>query len=316
MSLRNILNQFNIAKQCRQYNLSLWQCPGFLTIVMGVTTLIVMSGTYLIANHYAEEPEVAALIVIIVTAIIFVIGYLIVNSFNYLAEANRMKSEFVGIVSHQLRTPLSALKWALGLLIKEEALSEEQRKEYLEIVKSSNNRMIKLVNDLLDISRIERGKIDIKPQKFSLAKLAQESVSDLELAARKNNVKIELKNDENLPDVWADPSRIRLVLQNLLDNAVKYSNDNGRVEVKIGREGDNLRCEIIDNGVGISVSQQSQVFQKFFRSDNIKKNQVEGTGLGLFIVKAIIEMSKGKVDFESKEGKGSNFWFTIPIIKF
>lgn len=315
MNLKNIYNQLNVFKQCRQYNLPIWQCPNFLTIVMGIVTMIAMFGTYMIANHYSDEPEMAALTVIIVTVIVFIIGYFIVNSFNYLAEASRLKSEFVSIASHQLRTPLSALKWAMNILMGDASLSEEKRREYLEIIKMSNERMIKLVNDLLDVSRIEQGRIDLKPEKFSLVNLTKEIINEVRPLAQKNNIFLNLEAMENLPDAWADSSRIHLVIQNLLENAIKYTEAGGSVRVVFKKQGDYLRVEIIDNGVGIPLDEQGRVFQKFFRSDNAKKNQVEGTGLGLFIVKAIVEMSKGKVDFESKKNEGSTFWFVIPIAK-
>lgn len=315
MGFKKICDQLNIIKQCRQYNLSIWQCPNFLTIVMGIVTMIAMFGTYMIANHYSDEPEMAALVVIAVTIVVFVIGYFIVQSFSFLAEANRLKSEFVGIASHQLRTPLSSLKWAMNILMDDASLSEEKRREYLEIIKTSNERMIKLVNDLLDVSRIEQGRIDLKPEKFSFVNLAKDIINEVRPLARKNNISLNLDAMENLPEAWVDPSRIHLAFQNLLENAIKYTGEGGTVRAVLKKQGNYLRSEIIDTGVGIPLDEQDRVFQKFFRSDNVKKNQVEGTGLGLFIVKAIVEMSKGKVGFESKENEGSAFWFTIPIAK-
>ena len=315
MNLKSIYDQLNVFKQCRQYNLSIWQCPNFLTIVMGIVTMASMIGTYIIANQYSDEPEMAALMVIIVTIIVFIIGYFIVNSFNYLAEANRLKSEFVGIASHQLRTPLSALKWAMNILMDDLSLDESKKHEYMEIIKMSNERMIKLVNDLLDVSRIEQGRIDLKPEKFSLINLAKEIVNEVEPLAQKNNISLNLEAAENLPDIWADPSRIHLIVQNLLENAIKYTGKGGAVRAIFKKQGNYLRGEIIDNGVGISSDEQARVFQKFFRSDNARRNQVEGTGLGLFLVKAIAEMSKGKVGFTSQENKGSAFWFMLPIVK-
>lgn len=313
MSFKDIFKQLNVVKQCRQYNLSIWQCPSFLTILMGIVTMIAMIGTYVIANRYSDEPEMAALMVIIVTIIVFIISYFIINSFNYLAEANRLKSEFVGIASHQLRTPLSALKWAMNILMDDKSLDDAKKREYLDIVKTSNERMIKLVNDLLDVSRIDQGRMDLKPEKFSLQNLAKEIIEELKLTAQKNNISLNIELEGDLPDVWADVSRVHLVFQNLMENAIKYSISGGMVRAVFKKQGGFARCEIIDNGVGIPVNQQERVWQKFFRSDNAKKNQVEGTGLGLFIVKAIVEMSRGKVGFQSQEDKGSVFWFTIPI---
>lgn len=315
MKLKNVFDQLNVFKQCRQYNLSAWQCPNFLTIIMGIVTMIAMIGTYMISSRYSSEPEMAALTVIVVTIIVFIIGYFIVNSFSYLAEANRLKSEFVGIASHQLRTPLAALKWAMNILMDDSSLDKGKQKEYLEIIKTSNERMIKLVNDLLDVSRIDQGRIDLKPEKFSLVELTQEIINEVRPLAQKNSILLTLETQGSLGEAWADPSRIHLILQNLLENAIKYTETGGTVKAILKNQGGYLRAEIADSGVGIPAAEQSHVFQKFFRSDNVKKNQVEGTGLGLFIVKAITEMSKGKVGFESKEKQGSTFWFEIPKVK-
>lgn len=314
MNFKNILDQLNFIKQCQRYNLGLWQCPGFLTLMMGLVTIAAMLGTYFIASRYTEEPGIVALIVLITTAIIFIIGYFIVISFNRLAEVNQMKSEFVSIVSHQLRTPLSSLKWSLNLLMRGKlGKIDSKQEEYLKIIEESNERMIKLVNDLLDVSRIEQRRLDLRPEKISLSNLVKDLILEMTPLAQANNVLIKMEIDDNLPDVLADPARLRLAIGNLLDNAIKYIKEKGKVKIKLNRKDDQVKCEIEDNGVGIPEYQKNQVFQKFFRSENIMKYQIKGTGLGLFIAKAIIEASGGEIGFTSQEGIGSTFWFTLPI---
>jgi signal transduction histidine kinase len=281
---------------------------------MGVVTIGAMLGTYLVAYFFVDQPEVVALIVLITTGVIFIIGHFIINSFVYLAEANRMKSEFVSITSHQLRTPLSAVKWSLNLLMDERLHSLDQKqKEYFEIIKTSNNRMIRLVNDLLDVSRIEQGRLDLKPARFSLSEVARDFVAEVTPIAEGRKISLNLEIEEGLPDGWADAERVRLAFQNLVDNAIKYSDEGGAVKIKLSRFGNFLKCEIQDNGVGIPEHQKTEVFQKFFRSDNVRKYQTEGTGLGLFIAKGIIGASGGKIGFNSEENRGSTFWFTLPI---
>lgn len=314
MNFKNILDQLNFIKQCQRYNLGLWQCPGFLILMMGLVTIAAMLGTYFIASYYTEEPGIVALIVLITTAIIFIIGYFIVISFNRLAEVNQMKSEFVSIVSHQLRTPLSSLKWSLNLLMRGKlGKIDSKQEEYLKIIEESNERMIKLVNDLLDVSRIEQGRLDLKPERISLSGLVKEIILEVTPLAQANNVLIEMEIDDNLPSVFADPVRLRLAIQNLIDNAIKYIKEKGKVKIKLNKKNSQVKCQIEDNGVGIPDYQKNQVFQKFFRSENIMKHQIKGTGLGLFIAKAIIEASEGEIGFTSQEGVGSTFWFTLPI---
>ncbi|PIZ72228.1 MAG: hypothetical protein COY11_00400 [Candidatus Portnoybacteria bacterium CG_4_10_14_0_2_um_filter_44_20] len=283
---------------------------------MGVVTIGTMLGTYLIAYFFVDQPEIVALIVIIATGIIFIVGHFIISGFVYLAEANRMKSEFVSITSHQLRTPLSAVKWSLNLLMDERWQKLDQKqKEYFEIMKTSNNRMIRLVNDLLDVSRIEQGRLDMRPGKFSLDDMIRDLIAEITPIARDGGVSLGFEVEGGVPEGWADAERVRLALQNLVDNAVKYSNDGGAVKIKLGRFGNFLKCEVHDNGVGIPEHQKADVFQKFFRSDNVRKYQTEGTGLGLFIAKGIVDALGGKIGFSSKENQGSDFWFTIPIAK-
>jgi len=283
---------------------------------MGVVTIGTMLGTYLIAYFFVDQPEIVALIVIIATGIIFIVGHFIISGFVYLAEANRMKSEFVSITSHQLRTPLSAVKWSLNLLMDERWQKLDQKqKEYFEIMKTSNNRMIRLVNDLLDVSRIEQGRLDMRPGKFYLDDMIRDLIAEITPIARDGGVSLGFEVEGGVPEGWADAERVRLALQNLVDNAVKYSNDGGAVKIKLGRFGNFLKCEVHDNGVGIPEHQKADVFQKFFRSDNVRKYQTEGTGLGLFIAKGIVDALGGKIGFSSKENQGSDFWFTIPIAK-
>lgn len=314
MEAKKFLKQLNFIRQCREYNLFLWQCPSFLVIITGLITISVMLLTYFIAAFFSSEPETVALIVIVTTGILMIIDYFIIQGFEQLALANQMKTEFVNIVSHQLRTPLSIIKWSLNLITEKNKRDfDESSLEQLEIIKQSNQRMTDLVNDLLNVARIEQNRLGIKPEKTDLVAVVQELIKEYAALANASNIKIILEADNNLPLIWADRQKIKLVLQNLLENAIQYTKGQGETQVRLKRQNKNVRCEIQDNGVGIPKEEQGQVFQKFFRSQNIMKYQTEGTGLGLFIAKAIIEASKGKIGFQSQEGSGSIFWTELPI---
>jgi len=319
MPFKTILKKLDFMAECRKYGLGFWQCPNSLFLVMGIIIIVAMIATYFIGIHFVE-PELVIVIVCVVTIILLIIGHSLVNSFARIAEANRMKSEFVSIVSHQLRTPLSGLKWSINLLLGRRLgkLTEKQRK-YLEIINESNNRMIKLVNDLLNVSRIEQRKLELKPRTFFIKDLIEEVVRESKLLAESRKVKLSFTLSRNLPKVSADPEKIRLVIQNLIDNAIKYCKDEGGlVEVKANMDGKNkkmLMISVKDNGLGIPYFLQKQIFNKFSRGDNLIKQKVEGAGLGLFIAKGIVNLSGGKINFKSREGKGSIFWFTLPISK-
>lgn len=317
MSLKAILKKLDFMTECKRYSLSFWQCPNSLFLVMGAIIIVAMLLTYWIGIHFVE-PEIVISIVSIVTIILLVIGHSLVNSFTRIAEASRMKSEFVSIVSHQLRTPLSALKWSLDLL-RSKRLGEfnDKQKEYLDIINESGIKMIKLINDLLNVTRIEQGKVTMQFKPFSIGELIEEAVKELKMLAQAHNVKINFKNNKKLPSVYADPDKIRMVIQNLIDNAIKYSKkDGGWVEISAERDERNkkmIRVSIKDNGLGISGFLKKQVFGKFFRGESLVRQKVEGTGLGLFIARGFVKICGGDIGFASEQGKGSTFWFTIPI---
>ena len=315
MSPKEILSQLNIPGQCKRYGISLWQYPQFLFLVMGLVITTSTLTAYAIGTRYVEDPRMVALMVLLTTAILFIIAVIITNSFERLAEANRMKSEFVSIVSHQLRSPLSNLKWAIELLMSGKlGKIEEKQTEYFKILKENSDRMGELIKDLLIVSRIETAKLPIKKMEFSLEDLVKELIKEFTPFARASNVEIKFLNKENLPKIFADQSQIRLVIENFLDNAIRYIKGIGVVEIKIESQEKNIYFEIKDTGVGIPKEEKKYIFQKFFRSENVLRYQTQGSGLGLYISKAIIEKSEGEIGFKSQEGIGSTFWFTLPLI--
>ena len=313
MKKEEIINQLNIFSLCKKYNLPIWECPHFLFLIMGIIIIVTTLLAYFIGTHYIEDPRVVALIVLLVTAILIVITFIIIRSFERLAEANRMKSEFISIVSHQLRSPLSNLRWAIELLMSGRlGKIEKKQVEYFKILKENSARMRELISDLLIVSRIETAKLPLKKREFALEDLVKDLISEFQPFARASNVEIKLKIAKNLPKTFGDPSRIRLVVENLLDNAIRYTKDRGIVEINISKKQNAVLFQIKDNGVGIPEEDKKYIFQKFFRSGNILKQQTQGSGLGLYISKAIIERSGGKIGFSSQEGIGSTFWFTLP----
>ncbi len=309
-----IFEQLNVPKQCKRYGLSLWQCPSFLFLLMGIIICLVSIVSYLIGTRYIAEPRIVALIVLIISMILLALATIITNSFERLAEANRMKSEFISIVSHQLRAPLSNLTWVIELLMSGRVGKiEEEQVEYLKILKENSDRMKDLVKDLLIVSRIESARLSLRKEEFSLEELTKEIIKEFEHFAKASNCQIEFSAEKNLPKIFGDRYQIRQVIENLLDNAIRYTKGRGKVKIRIKKEKKFIHFEIEDNGIGIPKEDQKFIFQKFFRASNVLKYKTQGTGLGLYIAKAIVERSGGKIGFKSQEGAGSTFWFKLPI---
>jgi len=312
MIFKKICEQLNFINQCKKYNVALSQCPIYLSIITGLITIIAMISTYILAIRYTS-PEIVALIVIAVTMILVIINHFIIQSFEKLAEANKMKSEFIGIISHQLRTPLTGIKWTINLLMKECGKINNHGFQELKEIEENNERMIKLVNDLLNINKIEQENMRFVLEKTDIKKIIEKIVKDYSLFAKAKNVEIKFETKIDLLPITIDREKVEIVIRNLIDNAIKYIKDKGEIKIRLIKNGKIVRCEIEDNGVGIPKEDYKNIFQKFFRGKNIMKHETVGTGLGLFITKSIIKKLKGKIGFQSQENKGTTFWFELPI---
>ncbi|PIR73152.1 MAG: hypothetical protein COV26_00020 [Candidatus Nealsonbacteria bacterium CG10_big_fil_rev_8_21_14_0_10_36_23] len=226
----------------------------------------------------------------------------------------RMKTEFVSIAAHQLRTPLSAIKWTLRMLLDGDlgGITVEQ-KNFIEKTYGSNERMIALINDLLSVARIEEGKYLYKPILTDIELVVKFVINSFKEEIKRKKLKFEFKKTEKkLPLVLIDVEKMRLAIQNLFDNAIRYTHPDGKVTVSLKRVKKEIEVSIKDTGVGIPKDQQERVFTKFFRAANVMRMQTDGSGLGLFITKNIIEAHGGKIWFESEENKGSTFHFSLP----
>lgn len=232
-------------------------------------------------------------------------------------EVDRMKSEFVSTVSHELRTPMTSIKGFAELLLMGAAgsLSEPQSR-YLEVIRDNADRMSDLVNDLLDISRIESGRTVLDLQELDLVQLVDEVATNhvRELVRRENKpMEVALETPESLPLVNGDNDRIRQILINLLDNAYHYTPANGNIVISATQVGDRVAISVSDSGIGISQENQEKIFDRFYRSDEAVVQQIPGTGLGLAIVQSLVEMHGGEISVSSEIGQGSIFTVYLPI---
>lgn len=228
-------------------------------------------------------------------------------------EVDKMKSEFISIASHQLRTPLTAIKTYAHLL--SGGFSGKLNKKqtlFLEIILGSIERMNDLINTLLDISRIEEGMLAIARQFVNLEQLTEEVVAELRPAVKAKKQKLTIDYQTDDLNATTDPVLVREVCSNLVSNAVKYTPEGGKIDITIAANQQSFVFSVTDSGYGIPKAEHSRVFTKFYRGGNIVDKDTGGTGLGLYLVKQIADQLDGKVTFKSKEGEGSCFVFRLP----
>jgi PAS domain S-box-containing protein len=227
-------------------------------------------------------------------------------------EVDRMKSEFIGTVSHELRTPLTSIKGSLGLLLDGEAKLDPEVAELLGVSKRNVDRLVRLVNDILDLSKIEAGKLELLLQAIAPSRLCQDSIAGVSGFARRVGVNIDCQIHGELPKVLADPDRVVQVLTNLLSNALKFSPRGETVRLSARREQNQVRFEVADRGPGIPLEFRDKLFTRFAQADRQQREQ-EGTGLGLAISQALVLKHGGQIECQSEPGQGATLWFTLPL---
>jgi len=229
----------------------------------------------------------------------------------------KMKTDFVSLSAHQLRTPLSGMKWAIKMILEGDLgkLNKEQ-KDFMEGVYESNERMICLVRDLLNVARIEEGKYLYRLSLGDIGQIVQREIDGYKNLVKQKKLKVEIKRPKKiLHKVMADVEKMKIAVRNIFNNAIKYTSPGGKIIISLKGNEKEIEVQIADTGLGIPQHEQEKVFTKFFRGTNIKKIDTEGTGLGLYITKNIIEAHGGRIWFKSKENKGTTFYFTIPVKK-
>lgn len=234
-----------------------------------------------------------------------------------LRDLDALKSQFVSVTAHQLRTPLAGIKWTLYALLEGKVGKLNlQQKKFSNDAYAATMRLIELVNDLLDVARLEEGRFGFKKKRQALVPVVKKVFENFERAAREKGIAFSLvlpKSTVLLLDF--DEERIRIVLENLMDNAIKYTPPGGSVAVTLRKDKEAVRIEVADTGIGMPEDQAQKVFTKFFRAENAQLLQTSGTGLGLYLAKNIVEHHGGSMFFTTKENKGSVFTFVLPIPK-
>lgn len=228
-------------------------------------------------------------------------------------QIDKSKTEFVSLASHQLRTPLSAIKWYAEILFKKKSgkLSKKQKK-YLDEIYRGNERMIGLVDMMLNVSRLDAGKIKNEPKDFNVKNFIDEIIVEQKFEIKKKKQKVSFECEDKKLNMFADHDLIRMILQNLISNAIKYTPEKGEIFCRVSENGEGILFEVADTGIGIPENQQDRIFKKLFRASNAFPHDPDGNGLGLYMVKSVVESLNGRIWFESEEGKGTRFFVILP----
>src|SRR5919198_251781 len=228
-----------------------------------------------------------------------------------LREADRLKDEFVALISHDLRTPLTSITGYVELALEEEELSDDVR-GFLHIVARNADRLLVLVNDLLFVARLQAGEMTLEREHVDLASVVRDGVGAMEPRAAAKGIALTCVVDSVSP-VYGDSGRMLRVVDNLVSNAIKFTREGGTVHVSLREDGDSVRLEVSDSGIGIGSDDQRRLFQRFYRAENAVELQIPGTGLGLYICRVIAEAHEGSLSVRSELGRGSTFTFEVPL---
>ncbi len=280
---------------CQELNIPFWKCPQFLFIVMGAIIALSSITIYLVGVKYTQDFYLVALTAVLANLFLFIFSFLITENFEKAIQNLRIKSELTSIVIHNLRSPLTNIRW-----ITEEMDLGEQK----EVLNKNLKRMAELTENLLVVTKIESKSFTLNKTKFFLDELTQEVINGFSDLFQIHEIKVHF--DAEKTEVFADYRQIRMVIEKLIDNAVKFTRGSGEIKISIFKN----VFKIEDQGVGIPAKEQKHIFERFFRANN-NLNKIKGSGISLNIVKKIIDKHRGKIWFKSKEGEGTTFYFSV-----
>lgn len=230
-----------------------------------------------------------------------------------LTELDHAKDEFISMASHQLRTPLTAIKGYLSMLLEGDAGDiKVSQYDFINEAYNGANRMVGLINDLLNVSRMDTGRFFLEQKDVDIECVVEEEINQLQNAAKTKGLYLKLEKKGRVPHIWVDETKIRQVVMNFMDNAIYYTNTGG-VTVVLSHDEKNFIYEVLDTGIGVPEAQVSHLFEKFFRADNARTARPDGTGLGIYLAKRVIEDHGGEIIFRTTPGKGSVFGFKMPL---
>ena len=300
-----------LKQESREYGVPIWKLPDFLIILMAFVNIVGMLSTYYLALNFVDDPRTAVFFVAIESALILVIGNIIAESSRKIINNYKLKEEFIDLISHQIRTPITNVKWNLEFLNNEKLTQKQER--YVKRLTESTEKITSLVNDFVYLSRLDQSKRELILKKVDIQKIVQEILTDFKIFADSKNIKLNFEKDCQHCLAKTDQKKIKIVLGNIIENAIKYSFEESEIGIVIQENRSNLIVKISDQGCGIDAQSKPFVFDKFYRAIDAKKLSADGTGVGLYISKVLLKEMDGEIWFESEKDKGSIFYIKIPI---
>jgi two-component system phosphate regulon sensor histidine kinase PhoR len=274
----------------------------------------------IVPRNYAElEQDIVdqrrtnLLLIILSMSLIFISLAIIYVAWRRDRQLRQLKEDFISNVSHELKTPLSLIRMFSEILVTGRIGREDKKREYYRVIHSESDRMSRLINNLLDFANLMRGVGNKNFEKTNIAQLVIKALEAYRYEAQKDGFQLSLKADADIPDSFADPNAITMAFLNMLDNSVKYSGKQKQIDVQIRQTNGFVDLSVIDRGIGIPVSEQQKIFDKFYRGNEPEIRRIRGSGIGLSIIKNVAEMHGGEVLVQSEPGKGSTFTLRIPI---
>lgn len=298
----------DLRSESRDLGIPIWKLPDVVLVTMAFVNIIVMVATYVLATRYDNDPGKVIILVALEAAIITIIGNVLSESAKKIVETNRLKKEFIQIISHQMRSPLTTMKWQIELLKKKAAQNLTKKQvEQIDKIYEENERLTTMIGDILNMSRVDKNIEHIIYSNIVLEKAVNECITILAGFAKFKKIEIDFNPNKKGNLVCVDNEKMKIAIVSVIENAISYSKKGKKIKITIKPEGKYVVLKIKDQGIGIKLGEQAVVFNKFYRGEGGIKIQPEGTGLGLFMTKKVIEQMGGTIELQSKEGKGSEF---------
>lgn len=302
-----------LKEESEELGISFWKHPDVVLLAMGLINIFVMVVTYAWASNLVKDPREAVLLVAAEATLIILIGNIISESSRQIFRTSRLRKEFVQIISHQMRTPITTIKWNVELLkIGDPNLTSEQLKN-VEKIEKEIEKIKMTVADVMNASKTEAGLMVREDKPTSFNSIVRDCIERVEEYARLKKVIIKFKTDLTEEDKTVLSEQFKIVFLNLIENAVRYSQVDKEVVISLGKKKNQANFSIKDWGIGIAKEDRENIFAKFYRGKNALKKEPEGTGLGLYVTKLIVENARGKISFHSKPKEGTEFKVALPI---